>query len=171
MKVVKIPIIGPTTGMSSLMDDDNQLLTGEETWPILGDKVSVEQVQRIVHEMAGLNKYWACLPKTKWARYILGKGRIVVGSLLVTSGDGKAQYGYYFRPPYEFHSWLDLGNDPDGPILDVALPGVIEKGLNTSDDIGPYLINREPVVLAGIPPDWCQYIPVEYLDSGGTSHT
>ena len=170
MKVVKIPTIGPTTGMSSLFED-KELLTGEEIWPILGDKVSADQVQRIVREMAGLNKCWACLPKTKWALHILGKGRIVIGSLLVTSGDGKSQYGYYFRPPYEFHSWLDLENDPKGPILDVALPGVIETGLTTSDEIGPYLINREPVVLAGTPPNWCQYIPVEYLDNDGTSHT
>ena len=172
MTVIAIPTIGPTTGMSSLLDDTEAVLTGDESWPIVGEGfaedlalVPEETVWRIMREMVGLNKYWDCLPKAKLAQEISNVGFVVVGSLLVTSGDGQSQYGYYFNPPYEFHAWVSL-RPPSlspGPILDVALPGVIEKGLITSDDIGPYLINREPVILCGYPPSWCQYVPAKVL--------
>jgi hypothetical protein len=71
----------------------------------------------------------------------------------------KSNYGYMFKPPFEFHAWLQT---PQG-IIDVALPGAIEKGLTTFDDVGPYLIGREPFILAGPPLDWMEYMPVQIV--------
>ena len=46
----------------------------------------------------------------------------------------------------------------DGPfIIDMALPGVIQKGLTTFDSIGAFLVGREPVILAGTPEPWMMY--------------
>ena len=44
-------------------------------------------------------------------------------------------------------------------IIDLALPFVIEKGLNTKDEIGFFLMDREPFILAGKPPSWIKYEP------------
>ena len=78
----------------------------------------------------------------------------------VWSGDRKSSYGFYFRPPYELHSWLDFGL---GRILDFGLPGVIEAGLNTCDEQGPCIVGREPVILAGEPFDWMEYKAYGYV--------
>lgn len=149
-----------TTGMCDFHEDKNELLSGNERWPVVGRKVDEETVGTILRSFAGLGKYWDCLEKAKKSQKILG-GRVVIGELMVVSGDHKSGYGYYWRPPFEFHAWVELEG---GGIFDGALPGVIEKGLRTSDTVGPYLVDREPVILAGEPRDWMKYQPKESLD-------
>jgi len=167
-KTIKIPVLGPTTKLTSRAASEEVLLTGDEAYPVQGEIVNdslvsvlTNKIPEILSEIRGLHRYWDCLPKTKKAAKILGFGEVWVGSLLVVSGDYKSEYGYLFNPPYEFHSWLSL--DDSGTILDVALPGVIEMGLITSDEVGPYLVDREPYILAGKPPLWCKYVPVEVV--------
>jgi hypothetical protein len=172
-KEIKIPTLGPTTKMATLMDDAGKLMTGDESYPVIGTGgeengplISAETIRAIISEMKGLNQHWDCLPKAQKAVNILGFGWIVAGSLLVTSGDYESQYGYYFNPPYEFHAWVVLDDPrkyPKPRLMDMALAGVIDKGLNTSDEVGPCLLDREPSILVGYPPDWCQYIPVEVI--------
>ena len=142
-----------TTGFS-VLEPGKDLMTGKERYQIVGRAVSEEEVRSLLTSFSGLQRYWDCIGKAQRAQKLLGRGRVMIGSLLVTSGDLKSEYGYYFNPPYEFHAWLDLGL---GVIFDPALPGVIEKGLTTHDAIGPYIIDREPVVLAGKPLDWMKY--------------
>ena len=146
-----------TTGLTTITQD-TELLTGTERYPIVGDAVSEDDVATLFISFQGLRKYWDCLGKAYRAQLFLGKGRVMVGSLLVVSGDWKSEYGYHWNPPFEFHAWLDLGS---GVIFDAALPGVIEKGLTTRDSVGPYIVDRKPVVLAGPPLDWMKYRPVE----------
>jgi len=155
-----------TTGFTTFVGDDARL-TGEERYPLTGHmwqlvgRRSLDEVQKL---LSGLRTYWDCIEKNKLAKKMLRDAFVglpltqVVGSLMVVSGDSKSAYGYYFNPPYEFHSWLRIGDNPYYKgIVDFALPGVIEKGLNSSDAVGPYLINRTPVILIGAPPTWMQY--------------
>jgi hypothetical protein len=111
-----------------------------------------------------LNKYWSCLEKAHVVSIMFGTNNqniiTVVGSCFVKSLDGKSEYGYEFRPPFEFHAWnyvIEEGKRPK--VVDVALPGVIEKGLSTFDSVGPALIGRDPVLLAGVEevPEWLRY--------------
>jgi len=146
-----------TTGLTTITQD-TELLTGSERYPIIGDAVSEDDVASLFTSFRNLRKYWDCLGKAYRAQNFLGKRRVMLGSLLVVSGDWKSEYGYYWNPPFEFHAWLDLGS---GAIFDAALPGVIEKGLTTRDSVGPYIVDREPVVLAGPPLSWMKYRPVE----------
>ncbi len=82
-----------------------------------------------------------------------------MGAAKVMSGDYMSTYGFEYNPPYEFHAWVvDNGN-----IIDLALPGVIEKGLITKDDVGYYLVKRKPVILAGTEPNWISYKQFELI--------
>lgn len=148
-----------TTGFSTLLEDEDKILTGEESWPILGDTVDEKKVAEVIKRCAGMNRIWECIPKAKMCREVLGKGIVAMGSLMVTSGDLKSEYGFYFNPPFELHAWVFLPPEKGerAAIVDVALPGIIEKGLTTHDTVGPYLVNRDPVVLAGRPPTWLRY--------------
>jgi len=152
----------PTTAFATIMQDRDKLLSGEDVWPIIGNEFPEDKIHLILQSLAGLNRYWDCINKAKIARDILNDGVVVVGGMMAISGDLQSSYGYYFNPPYEFHSWIECKN---GVIVDVALPGVIEKGLNTSDDVGPCIINREPCVLNGPPLDWMKYQRVEVLSA------
>jgi hypothetical protein len=157
---MQINAIGPTTAMNGRKADE-PVLTGTEDYPILGEKVSPEVIAEIMGRCKGLTTRWDCERKARIAQDVLGKGyKAVVGSLLVVSGDEKSEYGYFFNPPYEFHAWVVYQY---GGILDVSLPGVIDTGLNFSDDIGPYLVDREPVILNGKAPAWLKYKAAQYL--------
>ena len=141
--------------------EDKKFLTGDEKYKIIGKSLTERQLKKIIKECAGLKKNWDCLSKAKIAKKILKKGRVMVGSLMVNSSDMKSQYGFYYNPPYEFHAWLQLDK---GKVIDIALPGVIDNGLNLSDDEGPFLTGRKPVVLGGKPLDWMLYNGFEYID-------
>ena len=137
---------------------DEERLTGEEDYPIVGDAVPGEAVSEILQAYRGLRTCWDCVDKAKIAQGIIGYGTLVVGGSIVVSVDGSSSYGYYFNPPFEFHVWVSLGG---GNIFDAALPGMILKGLGTSDHIGPCLVGRNPVILAGPPARWMLYKEVQ----------
>ena len=138
-----------TTTIRTLLHDRDVFLSGEERYPIAGLAVSEEQVIEI------LQSYKDCLEKSRRAREILGQGVIVVGAMQVHSWDYKSSYGYFWNPPLEFHSWLLLPRQK--AFFDASLPGVIERGLKTYDEVGPSIAGREPVVLAGMPKKWMTY--------------
>lgn len=155
----------PTTLLTTLDRDIGNNITGEEEWEILGNAVEPQVIQEIIQACSGLNYYWNCLEKAEKAQEILGRGTVIMGSLMVVSADFTSEYGHYWNPPFEFHAWVDLRN---GSLVDIGLPGVIEKGLTTSDHIGPALIGRTPSVLAGPPPFWLKYqARMVYMKVGG----
>ena len=142
-----------TTTFTTIADDRNILLTGQERYPIVGKLVFPAAAYRVwEEEFKGLNQYWDCLPKAQKVQKAFG-GIIILGSLFVMSGDYQSRYGYEFNPPYEFHAWVEI----ESGLLDFALPGVIEKGLTTRDEVGPFIVGRSPMILAGKPPRWLQY--------------
>ena len=145
------------TKLDSISSKD-PILKGDELWLINGTYPI--PITKIMQACKGLNRYWNCLEKAQIVQTILGKGDVIVGDLKVVSGDFKSEYGFDFNPPYEFHSWLEV----EGAIIDIALPGVIEKGLTTHDEYGPYLVGREPVILAGKPESWMKYISYERVN-------
>jgi hypothetical protein len=153
-----------TTAMSTIQSDD-VLLNGTERFPVLGNAITLIEYAKIMKASKGLRHNWNCLEKAEIVQSILKRGSIILGSLLVNSADMKSQFGYYFNPPLEFHAWV-LTNDG---IIDVSLPGVIEMGLTQSDEYGPFIIGREPVVLAGIPLDWMLYKAHEVYSKGGSN--
>lgn len=160
-----------TTKLTNIKQDRDLVLTGKERYPIVGEGVDKKTIHEILESYKGLNKYWDCLEKTHRAREIIGEGIVVTGSLMVTSIDRRSEYGYYYLPPHEFHAWLFLIKQVSESqvkliVFDAALPGVIQKGLQTSDEIGPSLIGRLPVVLAGMPREWMRYNPREYHMEG-----
>ena len=140
----------------ALIDDER--LTGKEDYPIVGEAVPKDVVGEILQAYKGLRTCWDCIDKARIAERIIGRGIVVMGGSMVVSVDMASSYGYYFNPPYEFHVWLSLGN---GSIFDAALPGMILKGANTHDHIGPCLVGRDPVVLAGTPAKWMLYKEVK----------
>lgn len=144
-----------TTGFSIITEDVDEILTGEERYPIIGGLLLKEEADLLMNRFKGLNRFWGCFEKTQISYFLLRmKTTPVAGSLMVMSKNLLSGYGYYFNPPFEFHSWLRCDN---GMIIDLALPGVIEKGLVTSDKDGPYIIGRKPVILAGKPKNWMKY--------------
>ena len=134
-------------------------MTGEESYPIMGGCCSRKFASACFERFKGLQRHWHCLEKAQIVREVLGGGALVLGSLLVWSADLNSSYGYYWNPPMEFHAWVQYKKR----IYDLALPGVIERGLNTSDHIGPVLTGRSPVILAGKPLPWTQYEAKEAL--------
>jgi hypothetical protein len=146
-----------TTKMETILDGPIELLTGDEEWPILGNAVTEDQAHLVVRVMAGLPRHWACDVKAFLACLCLGfpPSAIKLGSLMVFSSDLKSSYGHFYNLPFEFHAWIEPS---DGIVIDFALPGVIEKALMVKDKHGSLVIGRDPVVLAGKPPAWLQYV-------------
>jgi hypothetical protein len=145
----------PTTTMLTTIDKDRDAtLTGEEQYPIIGSAVPEEIVRIILTHYKGLNRYWDCIKKAQIASEILGRGEVWLGAAMVASSDWLSSYGHYWNPPFELHAWVELGN---GLIFDAALPGLIQKGMETCDHVGPALTGREPVILAGFPTRWMYY--------------
>jgi len=142
-----------TTTFSNLTADVGMEMTGGEVFPIIGDLITPEQCSEITRKFKGLHPLWNCLEKAQITQQYLGKGIARLGHLYIVSNDYKSSYGYAFNPPYEFHSWVEY----EGGIIDLALPGVIQKGLMMVDEVGPILMGRKPVVLAGPPKRWMLY--------------
>ncbi len=147
-----------STEFTTIVEDMDKIMTGEEKYTIVGDLVTEEEAVKVLGAFKGLNLYWECLPKAEMARIILGRGKVTIGEIRVMSEDFLSAYGHNYNPPYEFHAWLDVGEG----IVDFALPGLILKGLNSSDEVGPYITGREPIILAGIRPEWMYYKKIEY---------
>jgi hypothetical protein len=131
-----------STNFTTIIEDVDKIMTGKERYPIFGGFVSEKEANAILSRFVGLNLYWQCLPKAEITKGFLGIGEIVIGEIKV------------------FHAWVEITPDV---IIDFALPGLIEKGLNSSDEIGPYIVDRDPIILAGKRPDWIFYKKIEYL--------
>ena len=133
-----------------------QLMTGEERYPVLGSLLNKVQANILLKRSKGFQLYGDCLRKaatvyefiTSWE----SKVTISMGQLFVQDPDG-TQYGFSYNPPFELHAWVDVA----GLIIDLALPGVILRGKNMRDDHGFFLSNTEPVILAGGVPYWLYY--------------
>lgn len=129
------------------------VMIGDELYEIYGHLLCPNQLKEIYSRCVGLKKYRDCIEKASHVLSYFQKGLIAYGSCYVHGTDG-GNYGYEFKPPFEGHAWVDMG---DGQIIDVAVPGVIEEASNLKDEHGPFLVGRSPVVVAGIPPDWIKY--------------
>lgn len=132
-------------------DYDQKLITGKEVYPIIGDYPI--PINKIWPKLIGLKSSWNCIEKAQIVQDILKEGSVIIGSLIVWSSNFRSSYGFEFNPPYEFHAWVELNSVK----IDVSLPGVIEKGLNSIDEYGPYLMGITPSILSGTPPKFLQY--------------
>lgn len=155
-----------TTTITTLFDDDSQALMTEQVYPIYSENKTpiVKESEAAILTKAffdlKLNRYYDCIQKAKIVAAFFGVKNITLGSMFVQSVEPNVGYGYDYNPPLELHAWLGLHN---GIIIDFALAGTIEKGLKTKDSIGYFLIDREPIILAGTPPPWIRYTPHEVL--------
>lgn len=159
---------GVTTALT--LEYGEKIMTGDESYSILGDWLSKDQLKEIMLECAGLNLYRDCLRKAYIVKQYMGRGAIVGGRCMAVSKDGSSCYGYHWHPPYEFHAWWQEGFRYDIPslkraIVDVGLPGLIMAGSEVSDKFGVMLTGRKPMVIAGMVKTWVDYVPmVEIAD-------
>lgn len=159
---------GKTTCFAAISSDAISL-NGDEVFEIYGPqfhevmegflagiamKVHNGQTE-IVRRMKGLKRNWSCLEKALLVRHFIGAGDVMIGSLLVWNNERNGTFGYYYNPPYEFHAWVELR--PHKFVIDFALPGVVESGLNLKDQYGYILTDIKPVALCGWVPDWLVY--------------
>lgn len=147
-------------GANFLQDKDAPKMTGTEQFPILGRYTTPNKINQMIKCCAGANPYWHCLPKAMIVRGIMTTGVVMIGSLYVWNDKMDANYGYEYNPPLEFHAWWQPRVDTT-QIIDIALPGVISRGLITLDNVGPIITGRKPAILNGPPPLWCEYIAFE----------
>lgn len=158
--------MGTTTKITSLFDRDAQALMADISYSVysygIKPRIKQESVNTILHSLylQKLNRYYDCIAKAKWIATHLGLADIHLGSLMVDSTEKGVAYGYAYNPPLELHAWVQVGSY----IIDFALAGTIEKGLNTKDEYGPFLVGRTPVVLAGTPAPWMHYQTYEIVD-------
>lgn len=146
------------------------LMTGEEQYPVLGDILIKEIIEKhITPKFRGLQLYGDCLKKSVvMFKYLKEKMHIehvyvLMGAMYVSSVPDPAtgevsRYGFAMNPPNEFHTWVYLL--PSRAVIDCALPGVIMRGKRMRDERGFFLEGREPVILAGVVPEWLYYHPV-----------
>ena len=142
------------------MQANDPLIKGDEKYKVIGKAVSKDDIAYIQGCLAGLRLHWNCLEKAVITCEILGDGIIEVGTMHVYSSDNKSTYGFDYHPPFEFHAWVRLRKKI---IVDMGLPGVIDKGLQLKDSKGYALYGRKPVILAGLPPYWLKYEPKESM--------
>jgi hypothetical protein len=148
--------------------DREDVLTGSEVYPVAGSFLSLRAVTTILKCLDGLQVQAQCLEKAQIVQRILKHAcpcEIKMGSLYLLSADGQSSYGYAFNLPHEFHAWL-VPLDGPGVIIDFALPGVVIRGSILKDEIGPFLVGRSPVILAGTPLPWMKYTPVDIITVG-----
>ena len=148
-----------TTKITTLFDEDAQELMTDKMYPLYSHNapplINEDDAAKAIFVFCNqkLNRYYACIEKAKIVANYFGIDVIHLGSLWVESTEDGVMYGYAYNPPLELHAWVEV----DVGIIDFALAGTIEKGLMTKDNIGPFLINREPIILAGIAPPWLHY--------------
>jgi len=132
-------------------------------YPVLGD-IIIPDNHKIFDEFyeKKLSQNWDCLEKARITLKHIRKTKIKtpilpiieIGSLTIWNSEWTSNFQYLYNPPLEFHAWVYLGNEI---IVDYALGGAIEEGLNLRDDVGSFLEGRTPVVLSGTPPEWLEY--------------
>lgn len=155
-----------TTKITSLFDEDAQDLMTDKMYPLYSDdelpivrESEAAEIIRVFFNLK-LNRYYDCILKAKIVANCYGIKTIHLGTLMVESTEDGVMYGYTYNPPLELHAWVQFSKSH---IIDFALAGTIEKGLKTKDSIGPFLINREPVILAGVPATWMHYTTHEIV--------
>ena len=137
-----------------------EIMTGKESYPMIGFALTWVKLEGIIRCCAGMLLTGHCGMKAQEALKHVGPGwKLVYGNMRVWSGDKSSAYGFDWNPPHEGHYWLQDGK---GQVIDVALPGVIRRGMLACDEVGPFLTGRSPIVLAGKPPDWLWYSMVGY---------
>lgn len=127
------------------------LMTGEERYPVYS---SNNNVDKILSEFKGLLLFGGCLDKARIVQKYYPDTVLVAGAIRVISNDYQSMYGYDFHPPLEMHVWLERNSVS---VIDFALPGVILRGLQEGDEIGPFLVGREPIIIIDNCPDWVIY--------------
>jgi len=126
-------------------------LTGNEKYKILGRMLSRAEADEIFKQFKGLMRRANCLRKACIVRDWLNRERenafnVMVGSLYVIESSNHSSYGHEYNPPFEFHAWVYGRRDKS--LYDLALPGVIERGLEAEDDQGKLLLTIDPTILA-----------------------
>lgn len=132
-------------------------MAGNERFDLIGKLLTNDNVRELMAQCRGLSYNWDCIAKARLVREMMGRGRVMVGSCYVISTDGRSAYGHDFRPPLEMHAWWQPSTQAFRQIVDIALPGLIDKGLRTRDNQGFFIVGRPRVVLAGAPPCWVRY--------------
>lgn len=153
---------GATTTLSVDWDPEEKM-TGEESYPVIGSLLSKRKFDDICRDcFMGLYAYADCVDKNVRGREALIEIPTVlaIGAIRVWDKFGKGCYGFDYNPPYEIHSWLVPKKYPRA-VIDFSLPGVILRALKFVDEEGPIVEGRKPTYLAGPPPQWIQYHPVE----------
>jgi hypothetical protein len=130
-------------------------LTGNERFPVIGGMLPQKLIDKVQRKFQGFPKFAGCLEKNTFGKLLWG-GKLVMGSLEIYAKVNHGRFSYQFNPPTEFHAWL-VFPDLDNQILDLALPGAIQRGLSLRDELGSFLEGRKPVILAGHPPAWLKY--------------
>lgn len=149
-----------TTKISTIFETFDATMTGEESYPVKGDRLKQSEADELLKKCKGLHPHFDCIKKAEIVRSFKGYGKVMLGSLLVWNHKMTANFGYYFNLPLEFHAWWQY----ESQIIDIALPGVIEKGLQTCDNMGALITGRKPFILAGRPVEWTTYKAHTELD-------
>ena len=151
--------MGTSTTITTAFDKDAQDLMTGEMYPIYSNdnkpiltEMQAKDLLKIFH-LNKFNRYYDCIRKAKLTAKFFQVTAIRLGSLMLESTEKGVQYGYEYHPPLELHAWVQIEDN----IIDLALPGTIEKGLQTKDDVGYFLVNRKPIILAGVPATWLHY--------------
>jgi len=131
---------------------DKETIQEIPNFPIHGDILTRKDLNTLYLICKGRPKYGDCI----FAAAVTQKhltGKVVLGSCFIYSKNYKSNYGFAYNPPIEFHAWVQLKEN----IIDITLPFLIEKGLNTKDEYGSFITGRKPFILAGIAPKWVKY--------------
>jgi len=148
-----------------VMDMTDERMTGEEEYPVVGSCLTQTEALQLLRGCKGLRLTADCVQKAEVVLAMqksvpslarLGKLVLCVGAVRVWSSDMSSAYGHDFRPPIECHAWIQSMTFQK-VIVDLALPGLVLRGSRLSDEIGPFLVGRDPVLLAGVPEAWMQY--------------
>lgn len=147
-----------------------------DLFPAVGSFITSEEIKKCFGYFyeAKLKRRWDCINKACLAIRELSneeRGQLVlhIGSCFVLSEKTASSYGYAYNPPLEIHAWAF--SSKQGVVYDLALPGVVLSGLSMSDEIGPYLQDVEPVVIAERVvdmPQWVRYVAYETKNMSNT---
>lgn len=141
--------------------DPNDLMTGEERYPVIGTYLVKDIFKEVTKKFKGLQITSNCVEKNVIGMAAIGVPCwIALGSFRVWNKKRTSSYGFDFNPPYELHSWLIPKVDPY-IVIDFSLPGVIIRALKFKDSKGRVVTNRTPSYLAGVPPPWLEYSEIQ----------
>lgn len=143
--------------------DPESSMTGDESFPVIGSLIKRSRFSDICKlRFPGLYSYADCIAKNTLGSEELSDipTMLIIGAVRVWDKFGRGCYGFDYNPPHEIHAWLTPIESPN-VIIDFSLPGLVQRALKFCDHEGPIVGGREPSYLAGTPPSWLQYKPVE----------